>query len=75
VALGRLWNPCAVAGQPIAHLTSGVGHRFGPRKHTRIGHQPQEAKQARPGETDIGDSAELTVEPILGLAVWLKVPT
>src|SRR5260370_42129904 len=61
--MGRLWNPGAFAGEPLAHLAPRIGDRFGTFKYARIGHQPQEGEQARPRQADIGKSAELPVEP------------
>jgi hypothetical protein len=48
VPFRRLWYPCRFACEPCMYLLPRIANRFRMFEHARIGHQPQESKQAGP---------------------------
>jgi len=69
VTFCRDGNPDRFAGEPFAHLLPGIAHRFGSRKNTLMGHQPQKCDQALPWEPNAFRPIELSIQPITGDAM------
>lgn len=63
MAIGCFRNPNAFTSEPRSNLPPRQGHRLGPFKHTRIGHQPHKCNETGPWQSNRHDVTQPLVKP------------